>query len=110
MKRTSCILLILAACLCGEGCRRGRSEPGDPVKVLQEKDLKMSQSEKSLVFSVRPKDRRIKIYVKNLKNVEAELKALNDPAKAKELLASLFASQEAFEQSKDGQDLAAKQR
>src|ERR1017187_4294440 len=103
MKRTSCILLILAACLCGEGCRRGRSEPRDPVKVLQEKDLKMSQSEKSLVFSVRPKDRKIKIYVENLKNVEAELKALNDPEASKKRLLDLAESQKAMEEKNDAQ-------
>jgi hypothetical protein len=108
MKRCSCILLILAACVCGEGCRRGRSTPRDPVTTKVETDLMMSKAEKSLVFALRPNDRKIKIYMENLKNVEAELKAMNDPEKAKDRLAKLVASQEELQKSDAGKEQASK--
>jgi hypothetical protein len=105
MKRYCCMLL-LAACVLGEGCRRGGSgTPRDPVKVKQEKDILMVQKEDTSLFAARPAELRYKLYNPTIKSLEQKA---GGKAPSKDDLQKAVANQEEVEKDTKASEMVSK--
>ncbi|MBI3821673.1 MAG: hypothetical protein HY289_03225 [Planctomycetes bacterium] len=63
MKRYYVMLVLFSTCLVFAGCSRGAREPRKPIFTEIETDILKGKREEAVLFSVRPLDRKYRIYI-----------------------------------------------